>query len=49
MEITMRMFLMAMLLQGCAAGYDNTTVGDKVVIGGLFATMALIASNYMGL
>jgi hypothetical protein len=37
----MRVLLILTLLSGCANLQDNTTVGDKAVIGGFFAIMVI--------
>lgn len=44
----MRVLLLVLLLSGCANVQDNTTVGDKAVIGGVF-TIMIIAARGMGL
>ncbi len=37
----MRVLLILTLLSGCANLQDNTTVGDKAVIGSFFAIMVI--------
>jgi uncharacterized protein YceK len=44
----MRILLILTLLSGCANVRDNTTVGDKAVIGSFFAVM-FIGAKGMGL
>lgn len=44
----MRILLLLTLLSGCANIQDNTTLGDKAVIGGFFTVMFLGAKG-MGL
>ena len=44
----MRILLILTLLAGCSNIQDNTTLGDKAVIGGFFAVMYLGAKG-MGL
>ena len=44
-EITMRIILMALLLQGCAPGYNTTTTGDKMIIAGALAIIAIGGSK----
>lgn len=44
----MRTLLILTLLSGCTNVQDNTTIGDKAVIGGFFAVM-LIGAKGMGL
>lgn len=41
----MRILLLLTLLSGCANIQDNTTLGDKAVIGGFFAVMVLGAKG----
>jgi hypothetical protein len=44
----MRILLCLTLLAGCSNIQDNTTLGDKAVIGG-FATIMLVAAKGLGL
>lgn len=44
----MRILLLLTLLAGCANIKDNTTIGDKAVIGGFFTVM-IIAAKGIGL
>ena len=41
----MRILLVLTLLAGCSNIQDNTTVSDKMIIGGVFATMAYGAAT----
>jgi len=41
----MRCLLIIFLLSGCASIQDNTTAGDKAVIGAFFTVMALGAKG----
>lgn len=41
----MRSLLIICLLSGCASVQDNTTIGDKAVIGAFFTVMALGAKG----
>lgn len=41
----MRILLVLMLLAGCSDIQDNTTAGDKVIIGSVFAAMAYGAAT----
>jgi hypothetical protein len=41
----MRILLLLTLLTGCANIQDNTTLGDKMIIGGVFAAMAYGAAT----
>lgn len=43
--IKMRNILLLLLLSGCANVKDNTTLGDKAVIGGFFTVMILSAQE----
>lgn len=41
----MRILLVLTLLAGCSNIQDNTTVSDKMIIGGVFAAMAYGAAT----
>lgn len=44
----MRVLFLVLLLSGCANIQDNTTAGDKAVIGGFF-TIMIVAAKGLGL
>jgi len=41
----MRLLLLLTLLSGCANVYDNTTLGDKAIIGTALTTMIVLGVN----
>ena len=41
----MRILLLLTLLSGCANIQDNTTLGDKAIIGTTLTTMIVLAAN----